>query len=96
MSCLRSLTNWSRVGSELFVRNLPDGYWVWLGDLSDELCDPVLKRLERGRAARKAVADPVLRKRAAVNIRRIDRDPRQRRRGTRGCAEQPDLFAHVH
>jgi len=42
---------WSCVGSELFVRNLPDGYWVWLGDLPEEICKAVLKRLKENRAA---------------------------------------------
>ena len=31
------------VGRELFVRNLPDGYWVWFGDLPEgtlkKLCE---------------------------------------------------------
>jgi hypothetical protein len=41
---------WSSPGKELFVRN-PDAdgahrYWVWLGDLPEETCKAVLKRLE--------------------------------------------------
>ena len=27
---------WSLIGSELFVRSLPNGPWVWSGDLPDE------------------------------------------------------------
>jgi hypothetical protein len=42
---------WSCVGSELFVRTLPDGDWVWVGDLPEETCKAVLKRLEE-KAAR--------------------------------------------
>jgi hypothetical protein len=41
---------WSCVGSELFVCNPdadgPHRYWVWLGDLPEETCKAVLKRLE--------------------------------------------------
>ena len=32
---------WSCHGKELFVRNLTDGYWVWLGDLPEEICKAV-------------------------------------------------------
>jgi hypothetical protein len=45
---------WSCTGSELFARNPestgPDRYWVWLGDLPEETCEAVLKRLY-GKAA---------------------------------------------
>jgi hypothetical protein len=37
---------WQCAGKELFVRNLPDGHWVWFGDLPEETCKAVLKRLE--------------------------------------------------
>lgn len=37
---------WQSAGKELFVRNLPDGHWVWLGDLPEEICKAVLKRLK--------------------------------------------------
>ena len=30
---------WSCVGSELYARNLPDGYWEWFGDLPEETCN---------------------------------------------------------
>ena len=33
------------VGSELFARNLPDGYWVWFGDLPEERCKALFARI---------------------------------------------------
>jgi hypothetical protein len=38
---------WSCVGGELFVRNLPDGYWVWVGDVPEETWKAVLKRKKK-------------------------------------------------
>jgi hypothetical protein len=35
---------WNCVGSELFVRNLPDGEGVWFGDLPKEVCKTLLDR----------------------------------------------------
>lgn len=43
---------WSCVGSELFVRNLPDGQWVWFGDLPEETCKTLLA--DDGRMKRRA------------------------------------------
>ncbi len=42
---------WSCVGSELFVRNLPDGCWVWLGDLPEETGKAVLSLSAERQAA---------------------------------------------
>jgi hypothetical protein len=42
---------WSCVGKELFVRNLPDGDWVWGGDLPEEKAKAVYDRMRRERAA---------------------------------------------
>jgi hypothetical protein len=40
---------WSCVGSELFVRNLPDGSWVWFGDLPKETCKALMDGFGRRR-----------------------------------------------
>jgi hypothetical protein len=38
---------WSCGGKELFVRNPPDGQWVWDGDLPEKICKAVYDRIER-------------------------------------------------
>jgi hypothetical protein len=35
---------WQCLSSELFVRNLPDGYWVWFGDLPEETRKTLMRR----------------------------------------------------
>jgi hypothetical protein len=36
---------WSWVGKEFFARNLPDGHWVWFGDLPEETYKALFERL---------------------------------------------------
>ena len=39
---------WSCFGSELFVRSLPDGDWVWFGDLPEETYKALMNSPDRG------------------------------------------------
>jgi polyhydroxyalkanoate synthesis regulator phasin len=38
---------WSCFGKETFVRNLPDGDWVWEGDLPNDIAKALYDRIER-------------------------------------------------
>ena len=38
------------VGSELFVRNLPDGGWVWFGDLPQATYRVLMDKFSKGTA----------------------------------------------
>jgi hypothetical protein len=40
---------WSCRGKELFVRNLPDGCWVWDGDLPEDTRKKLWERFERAK-----------------------------------------------
>lgn len=39
---------WSCIGSERFVRNLPDGCWVWFGDLPEATLKELYAMIEAG------------------------------------------------
>jgi hypothetical protein len=38
---------WSCIGSARFVRNLPDGEWVWFGDLPEAILNALTKHWRR-------------------------------------------------
>jgi hypothetical protein len=40
----------SCIEKDLFVRNLPDGSWVWFGDLPEEICNTLEEMLKKGGA----------------------------------------------
>jgi hypothetical protein len=41
---------WSCVGKEILVRYLPDGFWVWEGDLPEEIHEALRARISREKA----------------------------------------------
>jgi hypothetical protein len=66
------------VGNELFARNLPDGTWVWFGDLPEETCKALFDRMEDRR------------KREAETMSNTEHEFRDK---NRHLVEVPDSFA---
>jgi hypothetical protein len=50
---------WSCIGSERFVRNLPDGEWVRFGDLPEEIFKALAALIDAGHFRRDGVPFPV-------------------------------------
>jgi hypothetical protein len=62
---------WRCVGSEQFVRNLPDGHWVWFGDLPEETYKALMARASLSGSNRSSPDVPGRRPEARPVRRRI-------------------------